>query len=128
MITLKSSAALMLLGTLTLGMAATTDEQILAIQTATSTQERVALMNEFKARLAELSTEERATAIEGLRSTMKGNGEKTQAQVRVRERVRVNQMQADENMQRNQNMNQHQAASQAIGQGAAANNFMGNRK
>lgn len=113
--TLKLSATLLLLGTLTLGVAATIDEQIAAIQTATTQEERVALVNEFKATLSTLSAEDRAIAIDQLRSTMKADG--VQAQTQTRERSRLGQMVEEGNMQRNQNMNQIQAGSQAKGQG-----------
>lgn len=125
--TLKLSATLMFLGTLALCNGATTDEQILAIKTATTTQERVTLMNEFKATLSTLSAQERATAIDQLRSNMNGSGGQTQTQVRVNERVHANQMQADGSMLRNQTANQNKAASQATGRGVATHGFMGNK-
>lgn len=125
--TLKLSAALLLLGTLTLGVAATTDEQIAAIQTAETPEQRVALVNEFKATLSELSAQERETAIDQLRSTMQADGGQVQTQTRTQERSRINQMTEEGNMQRSQNMNQHQAASQAMGQGSGSHNFMGNK-
>ncbi|OIP54974.1 MAG: hypothetical protein AUK54_05000 [Helicobacteraceae bacterium CG2_30_36_10] len=132
--TLKLSAALLLLGTLTLGVAATTDEQIAAIQTAETPEQRVALVNEFKATLSTLSAQDRATAIDQLRSTMQAEGAQAQTQTRAQERSRIGQMTEEGNMQRNQNMNQNQAGSQAMGGGSNSNiggnaphNFMGKK-
>ena len=131
---LKLSATLMLLGTLTLGMAATIDEQIAAIGDATP-EDRVVLVNEFKETLAALSAEERAEAIAQLRASMSEDGEQlqTQTRTRTRERSRVNQMEQTEDMQRAQQMNQKQAGSQAMQQGqigagaGGQNRFMGNK-
>lgn len=62
--TTRLSAAILLLGSLTLCMAeVSTDAQIEALKTATN-EERVELMNEFKTMLSTLSQEERASAIE----------------------------------------------------------------
>ena len=125
--TLRLSATLVLLGALTAGVASTTDEQIVAIKTAATTQERVTLMNEFKAQLSTLSADERASAIDQLRATMKGSGEQTPVQVRVRERVRTNQVEGDDAMLRNQNMHQHQTVTQGKGKGVGGSNSSGNK-
>jgi len=146
--TLHLSATLMLLGTLTLGTAATIDEQIATIQTATP-EERVTLVNEFKTTLSTLSIEERAAAVDKLRSSMQERGlqnqsqtqTKTRTQTQNRERDHSNQGQVDGEMLRNQKMNQNHAGSQAMGQGVISthatdgapiggntqNHFMGKR-
>lgn len=138
--TLKLTATLMLLGTLTLG-AATIDEQITAIGAAATPEERVILVNEFKETISALSADERAAAIAELRSSMSEDGvqlqTQTQTRERTRERSRVNQMEQTDEMQRGQQMQQKQAGSQAmqqdqIGAGAGAgeqvkNRFMGNK-
>ncbi|WP_373035180.1 hypothetical protein [Sulfurimonas sp.] len=137
--TLNLTATLMLLGTLTLGMAATVDEQIAAIEAAATPEERVTLVNEFKQTISALSAQERAEAITRLRANMNKDGEQLQTQTqtreRTRERSRINQMEQTQEMQRTQQMQQTQAGSQAmqqnkIGAGAGGqgqNRFMGNR-
>lgn len=134
--TLKLTATLILLGTLTVG-AATIDEQIAAIGAAETQEERIELVNEFKETVSALSAEERDAAITELRATMNKDGEQlqTQTQTRTRERSRVNQMEQTEEMQRTQQMQQNQAGSQAMQQnktnagtsGAGQNRFMGNK-
>jgi Skp family chaperone for outer membrane proteins len=137
--TLKLTATLMLLGTLTLGMAVTIDEQIAAIGAASTQEERVTLVNEFKETLSTLTAEERANAISELRANMSKSDDKLQTQTQTRERTReksrVNQMEQTQEMQRGQQMQQNQAGSQAmqqnkIGAGAGGqgqNRFMGNK-
>ncbi|WP_373002982.1 hypothetical protein [Sulfurimonas sp.] len=122
--TLKLSATLMLLGSLTLGMSATIDEQVAAIGSATP-EERVALVNEFKKTVSTLSTEERAEAIAQLRSSMNAKGDQVQTQTRerTRERSRIHQMEQTENMQRTQQMQQNRLGSG----GNTPNKFMGNK-
>ena len=98
-----SATALMLLGTLTLGMAddLTIDKQITAIQEAPA-QERVQLMNQFKVRLATMNETEREAAITQLRT-------QTQTRSMTQERSRVNEMQETQQMQvMNQNQIRHQ--------------------
>ena len=137
--TLNLTATLMLLGTLTLGTAATVDEQIAAIEAATTQEERVTLVNEFKQTISALSAQERAEAITRLRANMNKDGEQLQTQTQTREmtreRSRINQMEQTQEMQRTQQMQQTQAGSQAmqqnkIGAGAGGqgqNRFMGNK-
>ena len=105
---LSSTAALMLLGTLTLGMSETVDEQIAAIQEA-EPAERVALMNQFKGTLSTLTAEEREAAIEEMRSTMEANGDQvqTKAQTRSRLQLRVDQAEQTEDMLRTQQANRN---------------------
>ncbi len=126
--TLKLSATLMLLGSLTLCMAeANVDAQISAIKSATA-QERVKLMNEFKTTLSTLSEEEREAAIQKLRASTGADGEQT----KDRERARVNQMNEIQERQENQRMNQNQVGSQFMQQnpgvtpdaGTTPNRFM----
>ncbi len=123
--TLKLSATLMLLGSLTLCMAeANVDAQISAIKSAT--------MNEFKATLSTLSEEEREAAIQKLRAGTLADGEQTKDRERVRDRVRVNQMDEIQERQENQKMNQNQVGSQFMQQnpgiapdaGTTPNRFM----
>ena len=132
-----SATALMLLGTLTLGMAddITVDQQITAIQEAPA-GERVQLMNQFKERLATMNKSEREAAITQLRTQMqtqaheRGNegeaiaeqarelrneGEavaeeaRTKTRTMTQERSRVNEMQQTQQMQQQQQqMNQQQ--------------------
>jgi len=78
-----SATTLMLLGTLTLGMAEdiTVDQQITAIQEAPAA-ERVQLMNQFKERLATMNAGEREAAITQLRTQTQ-----TKAQARLNDGV-----------------------------------------
>lgn len=125
-----SAAAMLLLGTLTLGMAEdvttdiTVDEQITEIQNA-PVQERVKLMNQFKLRLATMNEADREEAITQLRTqtqtqahTYEGEDEGEKLQTRTQERLRVNQLEQTEQMQRSQEMNQLRG-SQLGQQGAA---------
>ena len=113
-----SAVALMLLGTLTLGMAdeVSVDEQITAIQEAPA-QERVQLMNQFKERLATMNADEREAAITQLRTqtqtqtrTQDGTAEGEQIQTRTmtKERSRVNEMQQTQQQQMQQQQMQQQ--------------------
>lgn len=116
-----SAAALMLLGTLTLGMAddLTVDAQITAIQEAPA-QERVQLMNQFKIRLATMNETEREAAITQLRTQTQTRerlneheanpeAELTKTRTMTQERSRVNEMQETQQMQlMNQNQIRHQ--------------------
>jgi hypothetical protein len=114
--TLKLSAALILLGSLSsLFAEVDVDAQIEALKTATP-QERVRLMNEFKTTLSTLSQEEREAAIEQFRSSMDVENKQIQSKERIRERVRVNQMDEVRERQENQRMNQNQVGSQFIQQ------------
>ena len=130
-----SATALMLLGTLTLGMAneISVDEQITAIQEAPA-QERVQLMNQFKTRLATMNESEREAAITQLRTQTKtqtqarlqektAEGEvnaeaaMTKTRTMTQERSRVNEMQQTQQMQQGQQMQQQmQGQTQQIGQ------------
>jgi hypothetical protein len=130
--TLKLSATLMLLGSLTLCVAeANVDAQISAIKSATA-QERVRLMNEFKTTLSTMSEQEREAAIQKLRAGTPADGEQTKDRERVRDRVRVNQMDETRERQENQKMNQNQVGSQFMQQnpgvapdaGTTPNRFM----
>ncbi|MBU0719868.1 hypothetical protein KJ877_00855 [bacterium] len=119
--TLNLSATLMLLGTLTLGLADTSvDAQIAEIQNA-SAEDRVALVNAFKTTMSTLSAEDRAVAIAQFRESMQADGAElktqtqTQTQTQARERLRVNQMEQTEDMLRGQMMNQHQTANHSMG-------------
>ena len=127
-----SVVAVALLGTLTLGMAeeatsanTSIDAQISAIENAKTQEQRVKLMNEFKTTVSTLSKEDRAFAVEQLRSTMQVNGEHTQTRDQVRERMRISQMEEAQNVQAQQQMNQHRAASQAMGESMMSANGAG---
>lgn len=112
--TLNIMAITLLLGTLTLGVAATIDEQITAIQNATTQEERVELVNEFKTTLSTLTKEERQEATAKLRESMQGSGEELKLQ--IRERTRVQDGDQTGELIRNQRMNQNQAASKGMHQ------------
>ncbi len=122
--TLRLSATLLLLGTLTLGMAETTvDAQITAIQNATTDEERVELVNEFKATLSTLSDEERTAAIDELKTTMQADGTalQTQMQTRTQQRSRMNQTDEAQTLDGTQAMGQGQSATKAM-QGTPSEN------
>ena len=111
---LKLSATLALLGSLTLGMAETAvDARIAAINSATGT-ERVQLVNEFKELLSTLSTEDRAEAIDQLKTTVQADGEqlKTRTRTRATIRERVNQADQTDEMLRTQQMQQNRSMQQ----------------
>lgn len=112
--TLNITAAILLLGSLTLGAAATIDEQITAIQNATTQEERVELVNEFKTTLSTLSKEERQEATAKLRESMQGSG--AELKMQVRERTRVQEGDQTGELIRNQKMNQNQAGSKGMRQ------------
>ncbi|MCW8838830.1 MAG: hypothetical protein OQK11_09025 [Thiovulaceae bacterium] len=105
---------LMLLGTLTLGLSTTIDEQITAIQNAATQEERVELMNEFKTDISTLTQEERIEAINQLRTTMQETNSEIQTQ--TRERTRIHQGDGSGEMIMNQKMNQNHAASKGMNQ------------
>jgi len=111
----KVTTTLVLLGTLTLGLAAdaTIDAQIEKIQNAPA-QERVQLMNQFKKQLATMNQEQREEAIIKMQAEMQAAGEMTQAQVQERKRERVREVQTDATgeMNRHQHMHQKQMGSQ----------------
>lgn len=111
----KITATLVLLGTLTLGLAvdATIDAQIAEIQSAPA-QERVQLMNEFKQQLATMNQEQRQEAIAAMQAEMQAAGEMTQTRVHERSRVREAQMEAAGEMVRTQSMNQKQMGNQEV--------------
>jgi hypothetical protein len=121
------SAALILLGSLTLAMAdATIDEQITAIKNAPA-QERVQLMNRFKERLAAMNASEREEAIKQLRAQVQtrqqsddNEGDQLQERTQTQERSRINQMQQTEQMQRMEEMQQRQSGDKAM-QGSMEN-------
>ncbi len=134
-----SAATLMLLGTLTLGMAEdtttgmTVDEQITAIKNAPA-QERVRLMNQFKVRLATMNEAEREAAITQLRAqtqtqTRAGSGDAEGEQMKTRtmtqERSRLNEMQQTQQMQQMQQMNQQQIGQQGMFETKPTPNGMG---
>ena len=134
-----SAATLMLLGTLTLGMAEdittemTVDQQITAIKNAPA-QERVRLMNQFKVRLATMNEAEREAAITQLRTQTQtqtrtesddAEGEKMQTRTMTRERSRLNEMQQTQQMQQMQQMNQQQIKQQGTSGNNPTPNGMG---
>ena len=129
----KIILSLTVIGTLTLGFAATDvtiDAQIQAIQSAPA-GERVELMNEFKTQLSNMNAEDRSAAITQMREKMQaqmqehgGSGEmnheqmqehRTEMQERgaqMQEHASEMQMEHSQEMNRMQNMNQQQAGSQ----------------
>ena len=111
----KITTTLVLLGTLTLGLAvdATIDAQIEAIQNAPA-QERVRLMNQFKQQLATMNKEQRQEAVAKMQAEMQAAGEMTQAKVQERKQIREAQTDAAGEMVRTQHMNQKQMGSQAV--------------
>ena len=133
--TLKLRATLLLLSTLTLGLSATIDEQITAIQEA-APEDRVTLVNEFKQTLSTMTTDDRTVAIEQFKTTMQSDGQQIKTQTQTKERIRVNEMAQTKTQQMQQNMNQHQTGSQAVGaarqsgvpvSSGGGNKFMGHR-
>ena len=126
MTSLRLGATLVLLGTFTLGVAETTvDEQIIAINTATTAQERVKLMNEFKQNIADMGEQERGKAITQLRSSMNSDEDQLQAQTRTRNSV--NQVEQAENMQQQQAASQAKQQNQLGTAGQNSNKFRGNK-
>ncbi len=115
-----SATALMLLGTLTLGMAddISVDEQITAIQEAPA-GERVQMMNQFKQRLATMNEADREAAITQLRTQTQtrtqarvesgeATGEQLQTRTQTQTRSRVNEMQQTQQMEHGQQQMQQQ--------------------
>lgn len=147
--TLKLSATLMLLGTLTLGTASQTDAdnttqeqtqtkeqtkkqsqieisisvdaQIAAINAAKTPEQRVALVNEFKTTITSLSNTEKQAAISQYRSSMHSSNTYTQNQ--TKQRSREGQMRETRDTQKMQMMNQYQTANQAMHSGAISGNM-----
>ena len=111
----KITTTLVLLGTLTLGLAvdATIDAQIEEIQNAPAT-EKVKLMNEFKLQLSTMNKEQRQETVAKMQAEMQAAGEMTQAQVQERKQVRIDQAEATGEMVRAQHMNQKQIGSQSV--------------
>jgi len=154
--TLKLSATLMLLGTLTLsaatqtdtdtttqnkeqkqeqkqtnsqshmGASASVDAQITAIENAKTPEQRVALVNEFKTTISALSTQERATAISQYRSSMQASNGDAQDAIQTRQRSHEAQMKQTRSTQNAQMMNQYQTANQAMNAGMISGNQMMN--
>ena len=106
----KITTTLVLVGTLTLGLAAdaTIDAQIARIQNAPAA-EKVQLMNEFKQQLMTMNKEQRQEAVSKMQAEMQAAGEMTQAKVQERKQVRKDQAVATGEMVHAQHMNQHQA-------------------
>ncbi len=125
--TLQLLATLALLGVSTVVMAedVTVDEQITAIINATP-EERVDLVNDFKVTLSTLSDDERAAAIEQLRSSVEPSADQTnmqtqtQAQMQTRQRSRVNQMEQTESMNTVGSMMQQEVSKQVMQVGGGA--------
>ena len=111
----RITTTLILLGTLTLGLAAdaTIDAQIKKIQNASAT-EKVELMNALKMQLTTMSKEQRQEAIATMQAKLQESGEMTQAQVQERNRIRENQAEATGDMLRTQQMNQKQMRVQTV--------------
>ena len=127
----RVTTTLVLLGTLTLGLAAdaAVDAQIEKIQNAPA-QERVQLMNEFKQRLATMNQEQREEAIAKMQTKMQANKDSAQMKGEHAENAKANREMAHtraREMQQNsmpdvnqmQNMNQHQAGGQFKQMGVA---------
>jgi len=137
----KILLSLAVMGTLTLGFAATdvaVDAQITAIQNAPAS-ERVTLMNEFKTQLSNMNAEDRSAAIAQMQTKMQeqmqnhgeaGDMDHGQMQTKMQEQMQNRsesgemgreqmqehasemQMEHSDEMNRAQNMNQQQAGSQ----------------
>lgn len=114
--TLNVLATITLLGSLTLGFAETVDEQITAIQTATTQQERVKLMNQFKTKVSTMTQEERQEAVSKLRASMQESGDELKTQTRERTRTRVQDGEQTGEMMMHQKMNQNQQSSKSMHQ------------
>ncbi len=112
---LKLTAVLVLLGSLTLSMAdVTVDAQITAIQSATTDEERVELVNDFKETLSTLSDEERTAAIDELRTTMQADGTALQMQTQTRQRSRMHQTDEARTLDDMQQMSEGQSATREM--------------
>ena len=118
-----SATALMLLGTLTLGIAdeISVDAQITAIQEAPA-GERVQLMNQFKERLATMNAGEREAAITQLRTqtqtqtqarlqdgTAEGEQLQTRTETQTRERLNESEANAEAAMAKTREMTQERS-------------------
>jgi hypothetical protein len=106
--------AVALLGTFSL--ANDIDSQLDAISKASTPQERVKLVNEFKVTLMNLNANDRADAINQLRSSMQG-GTKTTPMSQMREQAQIHQMQDMQSGMSQQMMQQQNAISQAVSEG-----------
>ena len=128
----KITTTLIILGTLTLGLAenAKVDAQIERIQNAPAA-EKVKLVNEFKKQLMTMNKEQRQEAVAAMQAEMQAAGEMTQAQVQERKQVREAQAEATGEMNRHQHQHQKQMGSQAGRQimdgttGQGMNNIIG---
>ena len=114
----KIILSLAVIGTLTLGFAATDvtiDAQIEAIQSAPAS-ERAELMNEFKTQLSNMNAEDRSAAITQMQEHGESgemNHEQMQGRgAQMQEHASEMQMEHSQEMNRMQNMNQQQAGSQ----------------
>ncbi|NPA59904.1 MAG: hypothetical protein GXO30_05510 [Epsilonproteobacteria bacterium] len=109
--------AFALLGTMSLAdnIGSAVDLKIAAIEKASNPQERVKLVNEFKVTLANMSANERASAISQLRSSTQGK--KTSQNMQIKQQVQIHQMQDIQNAASQQMMQQQNAMSQAISEG-----------
>jgi len=117
------AATIILLGTLTSGTAATIDEQITAIQNATTQEERVELVNEFKTTLSSLTIEERKEATAKLRKNMQGSGAELKMQMRDKTHIQSGDQTGE--LMRNQKMNQNQAGTQGMRQSKMGSTTVG---
>jgi len=106
--------AVALLGTFSL--ANDIDSQIAAIEKASTPQERVRLVNEFKMTLINMNTNDRANAINQLRSSMQG-GTKNAQMAQTKVHSQIHQMQDMQNGMSQQMMQQQNAISQAVSEG-----------
>jgi preprotein translocase subunit SecF len=124
----RVTTLLVLLGGLTLAVADVTvtdtavpTETTIATETQVQTQERVQQMNEMKERLAQMSPQERETAMEEMHGTMPedmqsqmqdGSAMSDEQKTQMQEHMGELQMQNSEQMTQHENMNQHQAGKQ----------------
>ncbi len=109
--------AFVLLGTLSLAedIGSNVDLKISNIEKASTPQERVRLVNEFKMTLANMSANERASAINQLRASMKG--ETTPQNGLLQRQAQVHQMQDMQNNLSQQVIQQQNALPQSISEG-----------
>jgi len=99
----------------TFSLANDIDSRIDAIEKASTPQERVRLVNEFKITLANMSANDRAEAINQLRSSMQGS--KNTQMMQTRMHSQMHQMNEIQNTISNQVMQQQNAISQAVSNG-----------
>ena len=99
----------------TFSLANDIDSRIDAIERASTPQERVKLVNEFKITLANMSANDRAEAISQLRSSMQGP--KSTQIIQTKMNSQMNQMQEMQNNISHQMMQQQNVISQAISEG-----------